>query len=128
MKLLDKKTAQTNIKKDNEELVTTNIRLRKFYRDITSRLNTAKDNYEPEKIQKLKEFEKYCEEINIKKSRLLQELKGIENEIERKKDIYYGLIEKQDLLDEKIYQMNEQEKKLDLREGFIKTLEQKWTK
>ncbi len=125
MKLLAKDIAQSKIKKNNDELVDVNIRLRKSYAEIISRLNTAKLNYEPEKIKAYEDFERFCKELKVKKSKLLEELNMLEAEIERKKDLYYGLIAKQDQLDEKVYQINEKEKKLDLREKFILDIEQK---
>lgn len=125
MKLLDCKEAQSKVKKDNDELILSNIRLRKLLQEITNKLNTIKENYNPAKLKILQEFEIFSKDILEKKSKLLEELQGIENEIVKKKDIYYGLIVKQDLLDEKIYQIREQERKLDLREAFIGELEKK---
>ena len=126
MKLLDRKEAQSKVKKDNDDLILSNIRLRKLWQEITHKLNTIKESYEPEKLKTLQEFESFAKDILLKKSKLLEELRGIENEISSKKEIYYGLISKQDLLDEKIYQMKEQEKKLDMREAFVVDLEKKW--
>jgi hypothetical protein len=126
MKLLSKQSATSKLKQDNDNLIETNIRLRKFWSEITQKLNLAKDNYNTEKLQKLKEFEVFCKDILIKKSKLLEELNYIENEISKKKDIYYGMIQKQDLLDEKAYQVEEAIKKLGLREAFVVDLEEKW--
>lgn len=128
MKLLSKTSATSQLKKDNDVLIETNIRLRKSYASIVQKLNTLKDSYEPEKFQLLKEFESFSKDILNKKSVLLQELKYIEDEITKKKDIYFGLIEKQDLLDEKVYQVAEENKKLDLRKTFVEDLEEKWKK
>ena len=77
-------------------------------------------------MARLKDFEVFCKDLLIKKDNLLQEYNALEAEIQKKKDVYYGLIEKQDVLDEKIYQANEQEKKLNLREIFVSDLEQKF--
>lgn len=126
MKLLDRKESQSKIKKENDELIMSNIRLRKLFKDITDKLNTIKESYEPAKLKKLQEFEVFCEEILKKKSKLLEELQGIENEIVKKKDIYYGLIAKQDLLDARIIEIKESEKKLEIREIFMQELETKW--
>ena len=126
MKLLSKNEAQSSLRKDNDELLETNIRLRHFERTVTQKLNHIKETYEPEKLAKLKEFEQFCKELAVKRSKLLQELAGIEQEIVKKKEIYYGLIAKQDALDEKIFNLHEQESKLKLREAFVVDLEQKW--
>lgn len=126
MKLLSQKDVQSSKKKENEALIETNIRLRKFYKDITDKLNVVRENYEPEKVAKLKDFEEFCKDLISKKSKLLEEFNVLERAIKEKKELYYGLIEKQDELEEKIYQVNEAHKKLDLREAFVVDLEQKW--
>ena len=126
MKLLTVKEAQSQKKLENDSLIESNLRLKKSEAVITSRLNSLKDNYEPEKIKKWKEYEEFVAGINSKKSALLKEMKDIQKYIDDKKEIYYGLIEKQDLLEEKMYQMSEKEKKLDLRESFVEDLERKW--
>jgi len=125
MKLLSKTDAGSRIKKENEELLDTNIRLRKYEKDFLGKLNVAKKNYDPEKIQALKDFEKFVADINTKKAKLLEELVGIETVIAQRKDLYYGLIEKQDALDEKLYKLHEEEKRLELRIAYVEELEQK---
>ena len=126
MRLLAKKDADNKLRKENEELIDTNIRLRKSYTDIVKRLNTIKENYEPDKLKKLKEFEDFCKDLQVKKSKLLEEYREIDTAIERKKDLYYGLIAKQDLLDEKVYQIKQEENKLGVRQLFVEELERKW--
>ena len=125
MKLLTRKEADISIKKSNEDLIGTNIRLREMEKQVIKRLNEAKLNYEPEKLKALKDFEQFVSDITLKKSKLLEELNAYNKLIEERKDIYYGLIEKSDLLDEKVYQVAEANKKLDLREAFIVDLERK---
>lgn len=126
MKLLSQNEAQSSLQKENDDLIATNIRLRQFWAEITHKLNTIKESYEPNKLQRLKDFERFCKDLTDKKSVLLRELQGIENEIQKKKDLYYAMIGKQDALDEKIFQMNEAEAKLKLRQAFVEDLEAKW--
>lgn len=126
MKLLSQKSALSKRKQDNDELIETNIRLRRYHGEIVQRLNTVKDSYEPDKLLKLKQFELFVKDITAKKAKLLEELTGIEAAIEQKKELYYSLITKQDALDEKLYHLSEAQKKLDLREAFVVDLEQKW--
>lgn len=126
MKLLSKQSATSKSKQDNDNLIETNIRLRKYWGEITHKLNTVKESYEPEKVAKLKEFEEFSKDILSKKSKLLEELNGIERMIKDKKEIYFGLIEKMDLLDEQKYQAEEVIKKANLREAFVVDLETKW--
>ena len=47
----------------------------------------------------------------------------VQKAVDEKKEIYYGLIEKQDFLIEKAYQIHESNKKLDIREEFVTQLE-----
>lgn len=126
MKLLAQKDAKASIKKDNESLLESNLRLRRLEKNVLDRLNLAKLNYDPEKVKALEDFDRFCKEIQEKKSKLLAEYVQIEKMVETKKDIYYGLIEKQDVLLEEAYQMEEKHKKLDLRESFVVSLEQEF--
>lgn len=126
-KLLDKKSATSKLKQDNDTLIESNIRLRKYYADITKKLNGLKDSYDPEKLAKLEEFEKFSKDLLAKKAKLLEEYSQIDALVEQKKEQYYAMIEKSDALDEKMYQVNEANKKLDLRQVFVQDLEKKIT-
>jgi len=55
--------------------------LRKYWQEITSKLNTIRDSYDPDKLKVLKDFEDFVKDFQLKKSKLLEELQGIENEI-----------------------------------------------
>lgn len=125
MKLLQKNEARLKSKKDNEDLIEQNIRLRKYLKDVNDKLARVQDDYGQEKLKRLADFEKFCGEINEKKSKLLKEVVDIEKQIEKKKDIYYGYIEKSDALTEKLYVMQKKEEQLNLRENFVKELEKK---
>ena len=126
MQLLGKKQARSTAKLENETLIESNIRLSQYHQDITRKLNDVKDNYDPEKLKILKDFEDYCKDIQAKKTKVLGELNTVEQLVEEKKEVYYGLIEKQDILMEKEHQINEENKKLDLRQTFVTDLEAKW--
>ena len=125
MKLLERKDAQIGIKKSNEELLGSNIRLREMEKQVIKRLNEARLNYDPEKVKALKDFEQFVADLNGKKSKLLQELTAYNKLIEERKEIYYGLVERQDEVEEKLYQVKEANKKLDLREAFVVDLERR---
>lgn len=125
MKLLQKNEARLKSKKDNEDLIEQNIRLRKYLKTVNDKLAKVQDDYGEEKLKRLADFEKFCAEINERKSKLLKEVVDIEKQIEKKKDIYYGYIEKSDALTEKLYVMQKKEEQLNLRENFVKELEKK---
>lgn len=126
MKLLKKSEVRTEMSKRNDLLIDESIRLHKGYKSLVSKFNSAKEDYSPEKLKALKEFEAFKADLTQKKSILLQELSSIEKAIEEKKELYYGLVEKQDVLIERIHNANERETKLDLREKFISQIEEKW--
>jgi len=126
MKLLAKPQAESRAKRENNDLIDSNLRLREYEKTVIGRLNTAKENYEPEKMQALQSFETFMKDIQEKKSKLFQELAGIEQAIAGKKEIYYGMITRMDELQEKAYEIKEAHKKLDLRQIFVEDLEKKW--
>lgn len=125
MKLLSKEHAENKIRKDNETLVETNIRLRALEKQINDKLNSIKEDYSGDKLQKLQDFERFCKDLQIKKEKLLSELAGIQKLVDEKKDVYYGLIEKKDKLDEMVVHLQEKEARLNLRESFVEELEKK---
>lgn len=126
MKLLSRQEAQSKKKTENDALVGANIRLRTYYKSITDKLNDLKDNYEPDKLEKLRQFEQWCKDLETKKQVLLKEYAGWAKLVEEKKEIYYGFIEKSDALQEQKYKIDEEHKKLKLREAFVIDLEEKW--
>ena len=125
MKLLTRKEATQGLKKSNDELLGTNIRLREMEKQVLKRLNEAKANYDPEKMKALKDFEQFTADLMEKKSKLLKELNAYDKLIEERKELYYGLVEKADKLLEEEYKIEEAHKKLDLRESFIVDLERR---
>ena len=118
--------AERSIKEDNERLIDTNIRLRKYWQDIVHKLNTVKESYEPEKTKKLEDFERFCKDLQGKKSKLLEEYTELERQIALRKDIYYNLVHRQDELAERSHEIAEENSKLTLRESFVRDLEEKW--
>lgn len=126
MKLLSITEARSKKKLENDSLVESNIRLREYWKGITQKLNTVKEDYSQDKLQKLKEFELFCKDLQVKKSKVLEELAGWQKLIEEKKEMYYALVAKHDELDEMQYKIDEGNKKLELREAFVLDLEQKW--
>lgn len=127
MKLLSKPDAQSKIKKANEQDLETSLRLRTLIREQRQELATLREDYEPEKIAKKAEYDTFCKEIQAKKEKLLRELSAIEQEIAAKKDLYFGLVAKQDALEERLYQTQERERKVELRENFISEIERQWS-
>lgn len=126
MKLLTKTEVNSRKQLENETLIASNIRLRTYERDITKKLNNIKDTYEPDKLKRLEEFERFCKDIEVKRIKVLKELAQWQKLVDDTKEIYYGFIARKDELQEKEYQIQEENKKLDLRQTFITDLEAKW--
>lgn len=122
MKLLPRSDIKSKIQKQNDELLIKNSSLRKIHSELLNNINNIKHS---NKDEKTKEFEQFCQDITVKKSILLKELKQLQDDIEDKRGIIDALIEKQDVITEKEYQLNEREQKLNLREDFIKGVEHK---
>lgn len=126
MKLLARSEAQASKKRENDALVESTLRLSGYHQRLTKRLANIKDDYSADKLARLREYEQFCKDLNAKREKLLKELSAIESIIEEKKEIYYGLIEKQDALEDKAREIKEENEKLDLREKFVLDLEEKW--
>lgn len=126
MQLLSPKEAKSKLRKENDELVDTGSRLSKFVRAKHVELNTLQNNYDPDKVKAKADFDAFCKDLNEKRSRLLQELAGIQKEIDAKKDVYFGLVAKQDALEERTYKADKREESLNLRENLISELERRW--
>lgn len=125
MKLLPTKEAKDKLRKENDDLIETNLRLRGYESQVKKRLGALKEDYEPDKLAKLKEFEAFCKDLITKKGKLLKELSDIEYAIKQKKELYYGLIAKQDALEEKQYELKQKEMNISLREVFVEDIERK---
>ena len=60
MKLLQKQEAEHSLRRENEELVDQNLRLRDFWGKALERLRGAKDDYSKDKLKKMEEYEAFC--------------------------------------------------------------------
>lgn len=125
MKLLHKADVDLKAKKQSDELVEKNARLLGYFTKGIKRLNSLKDNYDQEKANKLRAFEDFCNQLNLKKNTLLEEYTKWEKAVEDKKEAYYSLVTKQDELDEREYLIKRKEENLSLRENFTKESEEK---
>ena len=125
MRLLQKQEAEHSLKRENDELVDQNLTLRSYYGKALERLRGAKDDYSKDKLKKMEEYEAFCRALDEKKAKKLQELAEVSKAVEDRREIYYGLVAKQDSLEDRIYKQDQREKILDLRENFIKEIEEK---
>lgn len=117
MKIFSKQDVHQKIKRDNDLLIQDNLRLRKK-NETLHKSNTGIDYNKAEQ-----DFKKFIAEINDKRQKMLLELEELQKAIDLRKDIYYGLVEKQDILEERIYKLEQKEKQLDARERFVNQLE-----
>jgi len=123
MRLLQKPEADQKHKKQQDELIAKNSRLLGYFTKGIKRFNSIQDSYDQQKVNRLKDFENFCADLQVKKSKLLEEYVQWEKAIEEKKEQYYALIAKQDELDEREYSLNRKEEQLTLREEFTKESE-----
>jgi len=126
MKLLSQTQARSKSKLENDTLIDSSIRLRTYHKAITDKLNNLKDDYSGDKQEKLREFETFCKDLTVKREKILAELANWQKLVTDTKEIYYGFIARKDELQEKEYLINEENKKLNLREAFVVDLEVKW--
>lgn len=126
MQLLSPKDATPRLRKEIDEQVDTASRLSKIIRAKRIELDSLEANYDPKTLKAKREFEDFCRDLQDRKSKLLQGLTEIEAEIEKKKDIYFGLVAKQDALEEREHAVSERERKCELRENLISELERQW--
>ena len=114
MKLFTKTETLENLRNEKRFLEATNERLDKLVKEKQKLLNV--EEFDSKILAKQKELKSVEGAYITKKSELLKELRSIELLIESKKEILYGLIEKQDELERNI---SEQEEKLKLQAQFV---------
>lgn len=117
MKLFTKTETLENLRNEKRFLEATNERLDKLVKENQKLLNV--EEFDAKILAKQKELKSVEGAYITKKSELLKELRSIELLIESKKEILYGLIEKQDELDERERNISEQEEKLKLQAQFV---------
>lgn len=117
MKLFTKTETLENLRNEKRFLEATNERLDKLVKEKQKLLNV--EEFDSKILAKQKELKSVEGAYITKKSELLKELRSIELLIESKKEILYGLIEKQDELDERERNISEQEEKLKLQAQFV---------
>lgn len=82
-----------------------------------------------EYLPKVKELEAdlthFAQEIQVKKDKLLKELHQVQVSLEKKKDLFYQLIEKQDKVEERERAVTEREEIVRRRESLVSQIEQK---
>jgi len=125
MKLLQKAEVDLKYKKQNDELIGKNNRLLGYFTKGVARLNSLKDNYDQVKVNKYNDFVDFSNHIAQQKSKLMEEVVVIEKLIKEKTETYYGLIAKQDELDEREFNMKQKANNLSMREEFVKESEEK---
>lgn len=125
MKLLSKQESYSTEKKQREKLVFESSSISQYYKNMLTKLGSLKADYSDDRLKAQKEFDVFQKDLNSKKETLLKELKIISDEIELKKSILYGLIDKQDLLTEKSIVLDRKKEQLDMRESYVGELENK---
>lgn len=97
----------------NERLIASNRKVLALQSDI---------EFDAEKAKKVKDYQVWCEDLQVKMSKELSNLKAYEKLVDDKKEEYYNLIEKIDEIEDKITDKKEESSRLDLQLTFKKEL------
>lgn len=79
-------------------------------------------DFKPEKAKKVKEFEIWCDDLNAKKSKLLQELNKYTDAVENTKEELYRVIARKDKFEDEITDLQEEISRLKLQVEFNRNL------
>ena len=120
MQLFTKEQVNKKRKDQTRELVVKNERLIQSLKKILALQNDIE--FDAEKAKKVKEYQVWCEDLQVKMSRELGNLKAYEKLTEEKKEEYYRLITSLDALQDQILNKQEELKKLDLQLNFKREL------
>lgn len=120
MQLFSKEQINLKRKDQTRELTKKNERLATSLRKVIA-LQSEVD-LDQDKAKKVKDYQVWCEDIQIKMSKTLSTLKAYEKLADDKKEEYYALVEKLDEIDDKIIDRNEEIVKLDLQIRFKEEL------
>lgn len=120
MQLFSKEQINTKRKDQTRELMLKNERLIISNRKI---LELQKDiDFDTDKAKKVKDYQIWCEDLQSKIAKELSNLKAYNKLVDEKKDEYYNLVAKKDEIEDKILDLTEELKKLELQVVFKKEL------
>lgn len=122
MKIFSPEEIKTSAEKDVQSLEVKRRFLTEKVTTLSAKVADLQKEYQALKIEVGQDF---SGKLMAQKSKLLKEYQQLEKKVEEKKEILYGLIEKQDQLDERERAIDVKEQNLNHRETFIKALEEK---
>jgi len=125
MKIFSPEKIKIEGEKKADRLAFEKVQLEKQVRDLQIELQAVRGQLNADKSKIDKTFKEFVQDINAKKSNLLKELLEVERQLEKKKDLFYGLVEKQDTLRDREIEVSEKEENLRRREVYVRSLEGK---
>lgn len=120
MKLFTKEEINKNRKDQTRDLIKKNERLSKSLRKVLSLQNNIE--FDSDKAKKVKEYQIWCDDIQIKMGKVLETLKVYEDLVENKKEEVYDLVSRKDGLEDKILDLEEELTGLELQLTFKREL------
>ncbi len=100
----------------NEKLIASLKKILALQKDI---------DFDADKAKKVKEYMQWCEDLQGKQSKELENLKAYQKLVEEKKEEYYKLLQAKDAIEDKITDLKEELKKLEIQVGFTKQILEK---
>ena len=105
---INKRRHETNreLTAKNEKVVSSLKKVLKLQEEI---------DFDKEKAKKMKEFQVWCDNLNEKKSLLLQDMKKYQNAVEGAKEELYRVIARKDMFEDEIANLEEEIGRLQLQ-------------
>lgn len=120
MQLFSKEQINSKRKDQTRELTLKNERLAVSLRKI---LALQKDiEFDADKARKVKEYQVWCEDLQIKMSKELGNLNAYKKLVEEKKEEYYNFVARKDEIEDRIIDLKEEISRLDLQVNFKREL------
>lgn len=113
MHLLQKEEIEAKRKNNARELTIKTEKLVSSYKKVLALQNDI--HFDADKAKKIRDYEIWCADLQVKQSKELERLKVYEKLVEDTKEDYYQRLGLKDALDEKIFNLKEEITKLDLQ-------------
>ena len=123
MLLFSKEQVNTKRKEQTRELTIKNERLATSLRKI---LKLQKEvEFDTDKAKKVKDYQIWCEDLQVKMSKELGNLEAYKKLVDEKKEEYYNLVASYDALEDRILDKKEELDKLNIQVGLQKQILEK---
>ena len=122
MELFTPERIKSETERNNDALEIRSMYLTRMVKSLETKIRVLRGEYEAVKNETKVDF---ADKILQQKSVLLKELGEIQTKIKKANELYYGMVEKQDVLEEREYKLIQKEENLNKREEYVKMIEKK---